>query len=71
MDENDDLANSWLFRGLELEQLAAFYEEAPTILEPGDSFGELAVVDEAPQARSASAVAHEDCGLLTSAGMFS
>ena len=37
-------------------------EEALTLLPPGATFGEMAVIDEAP--RSADAVAHTDCSLL-------
>lgn len=107
MEEADYLANSRLFRGLELEQLAALYqvsemvtfgggerifaegepgeclyvvmegqvrisittpglgEEALAILGPGDSFGEMAVVDRDPKERSATAITHADVALLT------
>ena len=107
MDTEDYLANSRLFQGLELEQLAALYqisemesfdagdrifnegdpgeflyvvmeggvrisittagqgEEALAILKPGDSFGEMAVIDRQPRERSASAVAHQNCCLLS------
>ncbi|MDI7267188.1 MAG: cyclic nucleotide-binding domain-containing protein [Myxococcota bacterium] len=37
-------------------------EEALAILEPGDCFGELSIVDDGP--RSADALAHEECALL-------
>ena len=37
-------------------------EEALAVLGPGDIFGEMALLDEAP--RSADAVAHESCRLL-------
>jgi len=107
MEEDDYLANSRIFHGLELAQLAALYrisemetfeagarifdegdpgeclyvvmeggvrisittsgqaEEALAILKPGDSFGEMAVIDPEPRERSASAIAHQDCCLMT------
>jgi CRP/FNR family cyclic AMP-dependent transcriptional regulator len=107
MEEADYLANARLFRGLELEQLAALYqvsemvtfgggeriftdgepgdclyvvmegqvrisittpalgEEALAIMGPGDSFGEMAVVDRDPNGRSATAITHQDVALLT------
>lgn len=107
MDADSYLAESRLFQGLGLEQLAALYqisemetyedgarifgegdpgeslyvvmeggvrisittpgqgEEALVILKPGDSFGEMAVIDQEPRERSASAVAHSECCLLT------
>ena len=106
MAENSYLADSRLFYGLELEQLAALYqisametfveeerifsegdfgeylyivieggvrisittpgagEEALAILKPGDSFGEMAVIDRERRARSANAVAQQNCSLL-------
>ncbi|MAG34556.1 MAG: hypothetical protein CL908_27110 [Deltaproteobacteria bacterium] len=106
MDADGTLADSRLFHGLALEQLAALYrisemetfdsedrvfgegdlgdclfvvmdgrvrisittsgtdEEALAILGAGDSFGEMAVIDEEPRERCATAVAHEGCSLL-------
>jgi CRP/FNR family transcriptional regulator, cyclic AMP receptor protein len=43
--------------------LAGMGEEALAILMPGDYFGEMALVDDAP--RSADARAHEDCTLYS------
>ncbi len=40
-------------------------EEALAILKPGDSFGEMAALDPDPRQRCATAVAHQDCSLLT------
>jgi len=40
-------------------------EEALAVLEPGRSFGEMAAIDEAAEMRSASAIAHTDCSLLS------
>ena len=107
MDTDCYLADSRIFHGLELEQLAALYqiskmetfnaedrifaegepgeclyvvmeggvrisimipgqgEEALAILKPGDSFGEMAVIDPESRERSANAVAHQNCCLLT------
>ena len=106
MAENSYLADSRLFYGLKLEQLAALYqisametfdeeerifsegdlgehlyivieggvrisittsgegEEALAILMPGDSFGEMAVIDRERRPRSANAVAQQNCSLL-------
>jgi CRP/FNR family cyclic AMP-dependent transcriptional regulator len=102
-----DLADSLLFRGLDLEQLAALYrisemeavlegdqifaegdparllyvliegavrisittpsggEEALAILQPGDSFGEMGLIDAEPRPRSAHAIAHRPSTVLT------
>jgi len=107
MSRHVDLADSLLFRGLTLEQLAALYqisgmetanqgdqifaegdparllyvliegavrisittptggEEALAILQPGDSFGEMGLIDPDPRPRSAHAIAHRACSLLT------
>lgn len=43
--------------------VAGMGEEALAILQPGDYFGEMALVDDAP--RSADARAHEDCTLYS------
>ncbi len=40
-------------------------EEALAICKPGDSFGELDLLDDAPAERSASAIANSPCGLAT------
>ena len=40
-------------------------EEALAICEPGDSFGEIDLLSEAPAARSANAIAHTPCELAT------
>ena len=42
--------------------VAGIGEEALAILKPGDFFGEMSLLDDAP--RSADAIAHEDCDLL-------
>lgn len=39
-------------------------EEALTLLEPGGSFGEMCMIVEPEEPRSATAVAHEDCSVL-------
>jgi len=107
MNEDIDLADSALFDGLDLEELAAIYdlceletrsegewifaqgdesdvlyivlegrvrisittpgrgEEALAIAGPGDSFGELGLVDPVPRPRSANAIAQSDCCLVS------
>lgn len=40
-------------------------QEALAILQAGQSFGEMAAIDEAAEVRSASAIAHSDCSLLS------
>lgn len=42
--------------------VAGMGEEALAILKPGEAFGEMSLVDDAP--RSADAIAHETCRLL-------
>jgi CRP-like cAMP-binding protein len=44
-------------------QIPGIGEEALAILEPGDHFGEMAIIDDAP--RSGDALAHENCRVLT------
>ncbi len=44
-------------------QIPGIGEEALAILESGDHFGEMAIIDDDP--RSGDALAHEDCRLLT------
>ena len=44
-------------------QIPGIGEEALAILEPGDHFGEMSIIDDDP--RSGDALAHEDCRLLS------